>query len=140
MHFQAQKSCLQAQKHVAALYGGWSARHRWAVSAVNTGAGCLPLWACARLEGDGDEDSTSPYSAHPHSFFSAGDGATPGPEVMPDGSLRYASMPPILKAGQVAQVSVWFHPNSTPLLLPPSPLPSLLLLLHRELQADLKGY
>ncbi|KAK9851880.1 hypothetical protein WJX84_003835 [Apatococcus fuscideae] len=56
-----------------------------------------------RLEGDGDEDSTSPYSGHPHSFFSAGDGATPGPEVMPDGSLRYASMPPILKAGQVAQ-------------------------------------
>ncbi|KAK9833054.1 hypothetical protein WJX74_005940 [Apatococcus lobatus] len=55
-----------------------------------------------RLHDDGDDDGGSPFDRH-HPGFHAGDGSMPGPEVMPDGSLRYLSQPPILKAGQVPQ-------------------------------------
>lgn len=64
---------------------------------------CLTI-IVRRLHDDGDDDGGSPYTGH-HTGFQPGDGSTPGPEVMPDGSLRYLSQPPILKAGQVPRVS-----------------------------------
>ncbi len=57
------------------------------------------------MDVDGDDESSSPFAGQagfPPSQDA--DGLAFGPEVMPDGSLRYVNHPPILKAGQVSQV------------------------------------
>ena len=72
----------------------------------------LTAESAGRLHDDGDDDGGSPYNGH-HPGFHSADGSTPGPEVMPDGSLRYLSQPPILKAGQVPQV----QPRTNPCLI-----------------------